>query len=621
MPQKGHPVPKPTTAEYVRGSLYGLGAVGIWASWIVAARLGVETSLQAQDIVAIRFVVAGLILLPYLLKKGLATDRLGWLGLGAIMLGGGAPMVLLSYGGLLFAPAAHAASLYTALIPLYVGILAAIVLGETFTVARWVGLALVVAGAFGIVWGAGGTIGTRENIGDAMFIGAGFLWAAYTVAMRKARIDGLHAAAIAAVGSLIVYVPVYAISSGPGLFNAPWRDIVLQAFVHGLLTAVVSLVLYGRAVSILGASNGSAFSALAPVMVAMLAIPILGEWPATSDWIAMLLISGGVYIASGGLLPTRWLGAIVPTKPDRRIPTPARNVPPAIRRRPVARTGSTILQETISGIELILGDDLDHIRVERVAIGPFFTGVKLDTGVAGTCATPPRHLPEAACCPGPATAMPFPDKLSGRLARDLLQETRSESGIRNAVGIATMNALAEMCWQWRPPENVVLRDGVDAYDAAAIQPGEHVVVIGAFLPFLKPLKRERRRFTVLDLDSAGLKVDELPFFRPADQASEVLSAADVALIADTTLVNSSLENLMAFCRPSTRVVIVGPTVGLMSDPFLRRRANVLGGIRVTKPDAFLDGLMEGGSGYQLLGRSAEKFVLIKRETAARSHAA
>jgi hypothetical protein len=32
-------------SEYTRGSLYGLAAVSIWASWIVAARLGLRTSL------------------------------------------------------------------------------------------------------------------------------------------------------------------------------------------------------------------------------------------------------------------------------------------------------------------------------------------------------------------------------------------------------------------------------------------------------------------------------------------------------------------------------------------------------------------------------------------------
>ena len=614
-------MPKPTTSEYIRGSLYGLGAVSIWASWIVAARLGVKTSLQPWDLVAIRFLIAGLILLPYLLKKGLAVDRLGWAGLAAIVVGGGAPAVLVAYGGLLFAPAAHAASLFTALIPLYVGMLAAVVLGEAFTVAKRIGLALVVAGALGIVWGAGGTIGTRDNIGDAMFISAGLLFAGYTVAMRKARLDGLHAAAIAAVGSLIIYVPIYAVNYGSGLFNAPWGDIALQAFVQGFLTAVISLLLYGRAVSILGASDGSTFAALAPVMTAMLAIPILGEWPATSGWISMLLISGGVYIASGGVSAIRWVGDLRRAEPPQHVPAQNHDVLPVIQRRSVATTEPTIVQETISAIESILGDDLNHIRIERAAIGLFFTGVKLDTGVAGACATPPRNMPEAACCPSSASAMPFPDKLSGRLARDLLQEARSDGAVRSAVGIATMNALADMCWRRHPSENVVLREGVDAYAAAAIQPGERVVVIGAFLPFLKPLKRERRNFTVLDLDPASLKADELPFYRPANQASEVLPTADVVLIAGATLVNDTLENLMAFCRPSTRLAIVGPTIGLMPDPLLRRGANMLGGIRVTKPDTFLDGLMEGGSGYYLLGRSAEKFVLLGRETAAWSRAA
>jgi drug/metabolite transporter (DMT)-like permease len=295
----------PTTSEYIRGSFYGLAAVSIWASWIVAVRLGIRTRLSPQDIVAIRFVVAGLILLPYLLKKGLAVDRLGWTGLAAIMVGGGAPMVLVAYGGLVFAPSAHAASLYTALIPLYVAILAATVLGETFTAAKRTGLVLIVAGVLGIVWAAGGTIGTRQNVGHAMFITAGMLWAGYVVALRKARLDGLHAAAIAAVASLVAYLPAYLIVFGTSLFDAPWRDLALQAVVHGLLVAVISFVCIGRAVSILGASNGSAFAALAPAITALLAIPVLGEWPAATDWIAMLLISVGVYIASGAPLPVR----------------------------------------------------------------------------------------------------------------------------------------------------------------------------------------------------------------------------------------------------------------------------------------------------------------------------
>ena len=218
-------------------------------------------------------------------------------------------------------------------------------------------------------------------------------------------------------------------------------------------------------------------------------------------------------------------------------------------------------------------------------------------------------------------AMPFPGKLRGRLARDLLKETDAASGIRRAVGVATMNALAAMCWERRATPDVALRLGVDAYDAANIRPGEHVVVVGAFVPFLKALKRTGQPFTVLEMDPATLKPDELAHYRPAQEARQVVPGADVVLITGTTLLNDTLESLLALCGPIARVVMVGPTVGLYPDAFLRRGADVLGGVRVTAPDAFLDVLEEGGSGYHFFGRSAEKVVLVRKTQVVASCAA
>ena len=127
----------------------------------------------------------------------------------------------------------------------------------------------------------------------------------------------------------------------------------------------------------------------------------------------------------------------------------------------------TILAETIAGIEEILAGDLDRICIERAVIGLFFTGVKLNSGVAAAaCATPLRSIPQAVCCPSSAMAMPFPGKLRGRPVRDLLKETEAASGIRRAVGVATMNALADTCWTRRSQSDLKLCTDVDAYDAA-----------------------------------------------------------------------------------------------------------------------------------------------------------
>ncbi len=202
-----------TAAEYLRGALYGLAAVSIWSGWIVVARLGLQSSLTPWDIAALRFGVAGLLLLPYLVNKGLALERLGWIGLAAIVLGGGAP-VLLANAGLLFAPAAHAGALFPGVMPLAVAILAALILQEPFTGAKKLGFVLILLGAFGITWGTGGALDSGQTIGHALFLGSALAWACYTVAMRRARLDGLHAAGIAAVGALVLYMPVYLCVAG-----------------------------------------------------------------------------------------------------------------------------------------------------------------------------------------------------------------------------------------------------------------------------------------------------------------------------------------------------------------------------------------------------------------------
>lgn len=280
---------------------------------------------------------------------------------------------------------------------------------------------------------------------------------------------------------------------------------------------------------------------------------------------------------------------------------------------------NSILAETIAAVTDILGSELDDIAVERAVIGLFFTGVKLTTGQAGACATPIKTIPEAVCCPSSAMAMPFPGKMKGKSARDAMKEAFSDHGIRRAVGIAAVNALAELCWERRPNPEAELLRGIDAFDANGFRPDDLTVVVGAFVPFLKELKRRKQRFLVLEKDPDTLKAEEMPFYRPAEMAREVVPQADVLLMTGTTLINDTLEDLLSWAKPEARVTVVGPTVGLLPDAFLARGADYLGGVTITDPDAFLDLLAEGGSGYHFFGRVAEKVVLRRRtEVAAKA---
>jgi uncharacterized protein (DUF4213/DUF364 family) len=113
---------------------------------------------------------------------------------------------------------------------------------------------------------------------------------------------------------------------------------------------------------------------------------------------------------------------------------------------------STILRETQEYINVELGDALNHITLERIVIGLFFTGVKLSNGVGGICFTPIKTIPEAVCCLSPAKAMPCSGKLVGTPVSELLDAMYNGNYLRKAIGIATLNALSQTCWDKNPPK-------------------------------------------------------------------------------------------------------------------------------------------------------------------------
>ena len=299
--------------QFAQGALCAAGAVAIWAGWVVVMRLGVTTTLSAMDIAAIRFAVAGLLLLPVVVRRGFALDRLGAIGFAALVLGGGVPFVLTVGAGLLVAPAAHAGAFVHGVLPFVTAAFAWAVLEEPMSRARLLGLALMLPGLAAIAGSSVLTSGGGESIGHVLFVCAAALWACYTVAARRAGLDGLHAAAIVSVVSLVVYLPIYVFFIPSGLADAPATEILFQAFYQGILTMIVSLALYGRAIQLLGASGAAAFGALGPAMAALIGIPVLGEIPLPIVWGGILIICAGVYLGGGGPLPGRRRESTRPT--------------------------------------------------------------------------------------------------------------------------------------------------------------------------------------------------------------------------------------------------------------------------------------------------------------------
>lgn len=291
--------------NYPLGALFGLAAVCVWAAWISITRLGVRTSLTVYDLTMLRFATAGILLAPVIIRKGWALDRLGWPGLLILVSGAGAPYVLVASSGLRFAPAAHAGALMPGVMPLFVALIAALVMKEEFSAQRKVGYALIALGVFAIVGASALSVSGEQTKGHLLFLTAAFMWACYAIILRQSRLDPLHGAALVALGSCLLYLPVYFVTEGGHAFGAPLRDLAFQALFQGVAVSILALFFFGKGITLLGASAGAAFSALTPALAALLAIPILGEVPAPKDWFALLAVSAGVFLASGGNVP-RW---------------------------------------------------------------------------------------------------------------------------------------------------------------------------------------------------------------------------------------------------------------------------------------------------------------------------
>ena len=272
-----------------------------------------------------------------------------------------------------------------------------------------------------------------------------------------------------------------------------------------------------------------------------------------------------------------------------------------------------LLEETTKIIREYFGERLENMVVERAVFGLFFSGVKISTGHGGLCFTPVKEIPEAVCCPSSAKAMPLSGKLRGRSVKDYLDDLSHANILRKTLAIATLNALSACYWEENKDLDYKIEMDIDSFDVMKIPQGKKSVVIGALVPMLKKLLAADADFRVLEMDSRTLKGKELEHFAPSKDAGVYLPDSDLDVITGVTILNDTLPDLLAMCKPGADILVTGPTAGMIPDAFFKRGVTVMGGILVTKPDELLDIISEGGSGYHFFGKSAERIVIYRNK--------
>jgi drug/metabolite transporter (DMT)-like permease len=280
------------------GWLAALATVMIWGVWAVATRHAVTHDLPPAAVGLLRFGVPALVLIPFSWRTGLFPKDLGPLKALAL-LGSGAPFFLIVALGMQFAPAAEIGPLLPGTMPLFVALIGWLAFGERPGGVRLIGFALILIGVVCI--GGYGLLLTGSGAwrGHLLLLCGACLWGIYTHAYRRSGLSALQAAALIALWSVLLLIPFGTLPLIHAFGNGLAASLVLQLVLQGFLAGVAGIVLYGVAIDRLGASRAAAVSPLSIVLAALIAIPVLGEYPGPAALVGIAMATLGVVLASG----------------------------------------------------------------------------------------------------------------------------------------------------------------------------------------------------------------------------------------------------------------------------------------------------------------------------------
>lgn len=267
-----------------------------------------------------------------------------------------------------------------------------------------------------------------------------------------------------------------------------------------------------------------------------------------------------------------------------------------------------VLDETVRLVEELHGKGLDSLRIERIIIGLFFTGVKLSDGSAGVVYTPTAEIHSNSGKEPMAIEKPAPRTLKGMPVRDVL-ENNGSSVMERLVSLVVVNALSA---PFLTPDRYAVRYDTDVLDLLDVRGIARVGMVGAIRPFLERFKEMPGiEVKVIEQKKESLKGDEAGYYVPAESAVEVLPTCDTVIITGAAIANGTIEALLAWTKPGARVLVTGPTASILPDALFKRNVSAVSGVIVNDADLALDMLAEGTIAYHLFKRCMKKINITR----------
>jgi len=232
-----------------------------------------------------------------------------------------------------------------------------------------------------------------------------------------------------------------------------------------------------------------------------------------------------------------------------------------------------IAEKLIGFAEPLCGDS----TISDVRIGLGYSCVELNNGSMGVAWTPSRS-PTGSC-----THLSHAGSLLGLAAKESLSWLNSDTMLERAIGLATFNAL----------NSKVNRNLLDeeAVSLLKLQAGEHVVMVGHFAPIVQRIEKTGCRLEVIELDPD--KPGNLGILN-TQQDFSALAQCDVAIITATSIINKTIDALLAAMQNSRAAVLLGPSTPVCPEAFAGSKITQLSGAYVQQPDKIKAIISQGG---------------------------
>lgn len=187
-------------------------------------------------------------------------------------------------------------SLLTLLTPVFVAVLAPILLRERTSRLQWLGIALGIGGAAVVI----GPAGAGSVLGDVLLVAASFFWAGFTVmgaAAVRSR-GALEVTTAAAAWALPVMLVAALVELGLGAQVRPSLGGLLEIVYLGLGATALGWWAWYRGLEKLPAASSSIPFLLQPVVGVGLSIPIFDTAPTAGFAVGSALVVAGMLVAT-----------------------------------------------------------------------------------------------------------------------------------------------------------------------------------------------------------------------------------------------------------------------------------------------------------------------------------